>query len=228
MFVDIYNLGRGSVSSVEDFCKFTINNLQVLRGYRYVKIPGVVRKVACGPMGEWKPGDPDPQLEIVMHHESPVVYPRLPERWRTDHFQAAGTARRMVLETNERRLAHVPEGVEKFTLDMKPAPPSDVVTPNLDDILPGLTDRVSSPDLGPRPPAVEIESVGPVMTPRPPPIEVPTAMPPTANQDVLEAAISAASDRCQGEKGDGTSCPRRARPESVYCGAHGGRKAVLS
>lgn len=229
MFVDIYSLNRGGVSHIEDFCKFAINNLQVLRGYRYAKVPPEVRKVACGTLGDWKPGDPPPRLEIVHHHEAPVVYPKIPEKWRTMHFQAAGTARRLVPVTNPTEKAFFP-GEEAYTVDMKVDSRPKRVVPSLEDVLPGLMQEVAAPQMTARPP----QAADAAPKPRQPEIGPPPAQQLSARpilstpQDVVEAALDASSDRCQGKKGDGTSCPRRARPGTVYCGAHGGRKAVLT
>jgi len=232
MFVDIYSLGRGAVSSTEQFCCFTINHLQVLRGYRYEKVPEAVRAVACGhpQLAGWKKGDPDPKLEIVFHHEAPVVYPKLPERWRVPQIQAAGTARELVPVTNPLERALYPPGVDAYTLDMlvAPAPPTPI---DLADLLPGLVDRVRTPALTGGPPVVDVQTEDEIATSGPELSERPRGVrgegsrpvaPPATVAEVVVAA-EAASGRCQGKRGDGSTCPRRARPGSSFCGAHGAK-----
>lgn len=230
MFVDIYSLGRGEVSSTEQGCCFTINHLQVLRGYRYVKVPECVRAVACGPLGSWRPGDPDPKLEIVYHHEAPVVYPKLPERWRTPQIQTSGTARVLVPVTNPLERALYPKHAEDpHTLAMLPSPEAPRRV-DLSELLPGLVTRIRAPGLtgGPRP-GPEPAKGEPEISARPPQdiTERPPAVRPIATPSEVLVAAEAASGGCQGKTGAGAPCPRQARPGSSYCGAHG-RKAVAT
>jgi len=95
---------------------------------------------------------------------------------------------------------------------MKPDLAKKVAVPTLEELMPGLMENVASPSLSPRPPIPQEDL--------PPPVVVPEV------EEVVEAAMDAANGRCQGSKGDGTSCPRRARPGKIYCGAHMRREVL--
>lgn len=212
MFCDLYSLGRGEVSSRQGGCLFSLNNLQVVRGYRFSRVPKSVLEQACGSLGQWCEGGDLPMLEIVHHHEAPKAWPQIPARWRTPEIQGTGTASRMVPVTNPIELAMFSGDEEPYEPLGSPRIPEPQKV-DVNELLPQLLQAIHMPDVGPRPEAVS----SPELSPRPPgdrSIERVT----TAD---LHAAVERMSGTCMGLTGSGAHCPRRARPGSSYCGAHG-------
>jgi len=125
MYCDIYSLGQGELCHSDERTVFSVRNLQVLHGYVFDRVPKVVLKRACGPLGEWKASDGTmPLIEIVYHRQSPLAYPQLPLECRTSSFQKSGTQRRLVPITNPVERQMFVTGQAPYKVDPLPFAPT--------------------------------------------------------------------------------------------------------
>lgn len=229
MFCDIYNLGRGPVFAHGKQSVFGINNLQVIEGFVYSRIPQEVLEVACGTLGKWKPGGEPPLLEITHHHEASSVWKVLPARLRHPHIKVGGTADELVpVPKDDPERSFYPPGSRPMKLRVRMDPPS---APPLDlkEILPDFMRSLGQGVLGPRPQLMPPEPKKPKGAAAPkaataPPIEdqvmvggqmVPLVGRPETAKDPNDVP----PNTCEALKGDGTRCRRPATMNGV-CGYH--------
>ena len=225
MFCDIYNLGKGPVCATELQKVFGINNLQVLEGFMYERIPQEVLEQACGTLGRWKGGD-HPKLEITYHHEGSQYWKRLPLKLRRPEIKANGTAAELVpVEKDDPHRRYFPGVRNPMKLRDDPPPPREKPVVRLEDILPDFMKSLNQGSVGPRPQAMQTAPTMPRAV-QPPPSVKPVLIEdtvliegkpvPLAGGPVVEEPGDAS---CTGMKGDGSRCGRPATMDGL-CGYH--------
>lgn len=240
MYVDIYSLGFGALMLQVPTGSFGIRNLQVLRKYRWDRVPEEAIAMACGTLGKWNPLAGDlPKLEIVWHNEETTAWRRLDPIYRSPEIQKAGHQKPlfvpnqviikqlfpgMIDALRPRVLGDEPlrpppsaprspatEMVDARKIEATPA--TGAMRPIEDVALSGISDA-------PPPAAPE-----PVRLPDPVRDEMPD-LSDLVSDGVATTQPAAAPATCRGTTGSGGRCQRKATTPEGFCRTHFSQASV--